>query len=163
MFALIKSGVVVATNKDGFGNAVLSAGDEIVENSSAAIGLCYSNGVFSESVAKCRTEKRAYIRKECGHKIDAGFFSEALGYECQYRNTRDRQNEMFVASVSGGGEIWRNETLTQHTVAQAKLVLAKSRTEVARHNRTYADKCVYINNPSRTAAEINAVTWDSSE
>ena len=62
-----------------------------------------------------------------------------------------------------GGKIWRDESFTVHTKSQASAVLAKSRSEVERHRTKYADKCVYINDDERTADEINAVTWDSSE
>ena len=116
-----------------------------------------------DSICRVRPKKLAEMRSECGKHIDAGFDSDALGYECQYKNTRDRQKEISDAIKTKGGEIWRNEAYTLHTLSQARLVETESINELRRHKRRYDSKCVYINNPIRTTKEINAVTWDSVE
>jgi len=55
MFALIQSGVVVAVNKTGFDNAVLSKVDEIIEHDSPEMGKLWDGKTFTtsnESLAK---------------------------------------------------------------------------------------------------------------
>lgn len=114
------------------------------------------------TVSECRIEKLAEMRKECGNHIDAGFESDVLGYPCQYNNSSDQQTTMRNAAINGG-KIWRNEAFTLHTKEQAQSVFDESLLEIEMHRTTYADKCIYINDPSRTANEILAVTWDSAE
>ena len=46
MFALIQSGVVVAVNKAGFSNAVISDGTEIAEGEDLNVGMTYEKGLF---------------------------------------------------------------------------------------------------------------------
>jgi hypothetical protein len=113
-------------------------------------------------VADARTAKLAEMRKECGDHIDAGFECDALGYPCQYHNSVEQQITMRNAAVSGG-KIWRNEAFTLHTQVEAQEVFAESMGEIERLRTVYANKCTYINDESRTVAEIEAVTWDSAE
>ena len=116
------------------------------------------------TVGDCRCVKLAEMRVECGDHIDAGFDCAALGYECQYANTMKQQSRMKNSAYRvGGGGIWRNEAFTQHTQAQAQAVNDESISEIDRHTITYSKKCVYINDASRTAEEVLAVTWDSVE
>jgi hypothetical protein len=70
---------------------------------------------------------------------------------------------MIAAATLSGGEIWRNESLTFHTKAQALAVYTESSREIDRHKTTYADKCIYIEDTDRTVEEIQDVTWDSAE
>ena len=68
------------------------------------------------------------------------------------------------AKTIGGGLLWRNETLTAHTSAQASKVftaMINHRDVVCKSK--YALKMTYIIDPIRTIEEINAVTWDSNE
>jgi hypothetical protein len=115
-----------------------------------------------KTIAGARTAKLAEMRKECGDHIDAGFECDALGYPCQYHNSTNQQTTMRNATVAGG-KIWRNEVFTMHTRAEAQAVFAESMSEIERLRTVYANKCIYINDESRTVSEIIAVTWDSVE
>lgn len=117
---------------------------------------------LNKAIETCRCNKLAEMRKECGDHINAGFESGALGYPCQYSNTTNQQTTMRNATISGG-KIWRNEAFTYHTALQAQAVFDESTTEIEMHRTDYANKCIYIEDPSRTAEEILAVTWDSAE
>jgi len=114
------------------------------------------------TVSGCRTDKLAEMRKECGDHIDAGFECDALGYPCQYHNSMNQQTTMRNATIAGG-KIWRNEVFTMHTRAEAQAVFAESISEIERLRTVYANKCIYINDESRTVSEITAVTWSSVE
>lgn len=114
------------------------------------------------TVCECRTTKLAEMRKECGDHIDAGFECDALGYPCQYHNSANQQTTMRNATIAGG-KIWRNEVFTMHTRAEAQAVFAESISEIERLRTVYANKCIYINDESRTVSEITAVTWGSVE
>ena len=117
-----------------------------------------------KSIEEFRITKLAEIRKECENQIVAGFISDALGYEVHYRCNRDDQMMMRDAKDNRGGLLWRNETLTAHTQAQAQDVFAAM---IVHRDETckvkYANKMNYLNEPSRTIEEIEAVTWDSNE
>ena len=119
--------------------------------------------VLEPCIETCRNAKLAEMRKECGDRIVAGFDSDALGYECHYRNTEHDQLDMQKAMLLDGGKIWRNEKLTLHTKSQALIVYTESSNEIDRRKTTYDERCVYINDPERTIEEINAVTWDSND
>ena len=116
----------------------------------------------AQPVCECRTAKLAEMRKECGDHIDAGFECDALGYPCQYHNSANQQTTMRNATIAGG-KIWRNEAFTLHTQAEAQIVFAESISEIERLRTVYANKCIYINDESRTVSEITAVTWSSVE
>lgn len=116
-----------------------------------------------ETIDECRCKKLTEMRVDCGKAIDAGFDCDVLGYPCQYRNTTKDQLRMQSASLLNGGNIWRNEKLTLHTKEQAEVVFAESHSEIDRHTVYYEAKCSYVSDPSRTAEEISAVTWDSNE
>lgn len=116
----------------------------------------------NKTIETCRCSKLAEMRKECGERIVAGFNSDALGYECQYNNSVNQQTTMRNATISGG-KIWRNEAFTYHTALQAQAVFDESTSEIEMHRTVYANKCIYIEDPSRTVEEILTVTWDSAE
>ena len=116
-----------------------------------------------EDVEKWRSFKKHSIRTECGSKIDAGFTANILFDDCNYRNCRDQQDNIRDCALGEGGYIWMNESFIMHTKDQAEQVYAISRSEVQANKLKYANKCAYLNEPSRTVEEIQAVTWDSSE
>jgi hypothetical protein len=65
MYALIQNGKVVATNNAGFGNAVLTKYDEVIENDDAVVGLLWNGKAFSvdpvDLVIKNNSEAREYL------------------------------------------------------------------------------------------------------
>lgn len=76
MFALIKSGKVVATNKAGFGNAVLSTGDEIIEVKHCEVGQLFVDGVLVDNSlekCKCSLDEIRWNKQNLGVTIDGVF------------------------------------------------------------------------------------------
>jgi len=63
MFALIKSGVVVAINKTGFENAVLSEQDEIIEQENPIMGKLWDG-------KKLTTSKKSLAKDAQKHAIE---------------------------------------------------------------------------------------------
>ena len=109
-------------------------------------------------------EKLSEIRTECETSINAGFISNALGYDVHYRCNRDDQGMIRDAKTNGGGLLWLDDSLAVHTSDQVSKVFAdmiNHRDAVCKS--TYATKVNYITDPIRTIDEINSVTWDSSE
>ena len=117
----------------------------------------------SPSIDKLRSSKQSELRSTCESKINAGFIADVLFPDCNYRNDRDQQNNIRDCALGDGGYIWMNEDFTLHTKEQAQSIYALSRSEVQSHKLKYAIKCEYLNHPSRTTDEIQAVTWDSVE
>lgn len=124
------------------------------------------DGTYSlplKSIDELRSAKKSELRSTCESKINAGFIADVLFPDCNYRNDRDQQNNIRDCALGDGGYIWMNEDFTHHTKTQAQSIYALSRSEVQSHKLKYANKCEYLNDPSRTAREIEAVTWNSVE
>ena len=114
----------------------------------------------SDLIASVRSE----LSKACENEIESGFTADVLFSNCNYRSCRDQQRTMLSAARrSGGGKIWMNESFTHHTQAQAEQVLEECEIHIENIRTKFADKVVYISDPSRTDAEIEACTWDSVE
>ncbi|AUR82876.1 hypothetical protein NVP1029O_43 [Vibrio phage 1.029.O._10N.261.55.A7] len=109
-----------------------------------------------------REAKKSELRAACEAAINAGFVTDVLFPNSNYRNDRDQQQTMRDAAT-GGGKIWMNEAFTHHNQAQAEAVYSVSVSEKETHRSTYADKCAYLNDPDRTREEIEAVTFTSVE
>ena len=114
----------------------------------------------SNLIASVRSE----LSKSCENEIESGFTADILSSNCNYRSCRDQQRTMLSAARrAGGGKIWMNESFTHHTQSQAEQVLEECEIHIESIRTKFADKVVYISDPARTDAEIEACTWDSVE
>lgn len=114
----------------------------------------------SDLIDKVRSE----LSKACENEIVSGFTSSVLSANCNYRSCRDQQRTIeSAARRTGGGKIWMNGSFTHHTQAQAQQVLEECEIHIENIRTKFADKVVYISDPSRTDSEIEACTWDSLE
>lgn len=117
-----------------------------------------------QNIEVTRNVKLSEIRTECETNINAGFISNALGYDVHYRCNRDDQGMIRDAKTNGGGLLWLNDSLAVHTSDQISKVFA----DMVNHRdivckSTYVTKVKYVTDSIRTIGEIDAVTWDSVE
>ena len=64
MFALLQNNVVVAVNKTGFSNAVLSKQDEIIEHENPIIGKLWNGKKFTTSKESLAKDAQKHVVKQ---------------------------------------------------------------------------------------------------
>ncbi len=121
-----------------------------------------ASGDWVVSIDDAKTKKLKEFYIETGEKIRAGFNSNALTYQCQYRCNDHDQSRIRNAFISGvGGNIWRNETLTKHTKNQAEQVFLEMIEHIDLISIKYDALCRKVKNSTDTAEDILKMNWES--
>ena len=112
-----------------------------------------------------RNAKIDELRDECGVKIEAGIETDVIhGYPVHYRLQMADQLKINNAAASAtGGKIWRNEVFEQTSQANAITLKGLADAHIESMTNIWAGKYAYLIVEARTQAEIEAVTWTSSE